>query len=168
MIRSARQGMPDDAENLHATAVVLEEAAILVTGESGSGKTHLALSLLGAWQAQGRFARLLADDQVFVMNRRGRLLARVPAATAGLAEVSGRVVAMPHVPQAEICLVVDLGGGAVPPGAAPTVTLKGVELPVLRLGRRPDESAFIAISAALAAICNRLSARKRVDCACFG
>ena len=54
--------MPD---NLHASAVVLGDRGIVIAGESGAGKTQLALELLSHARSFGLFARLVADDQIF-------------------------------------------------------------------------------------------------------
>ncbi|MGE0279786.1 MAG: HPr kinase/phosphorylase [Rhizobiaceae bacterium] len=75
------------AINRHATAVILADRGVLITGASGSGKTALALTLMQHAAADGRFARLVADDQVFLFGGAGRLLVRAPATIAGLVEV---------------------------------------------------------------------------------
>ena len=60
---------------LHASAVVIGEAGILIRGPSGAGKSSLALALIGLARQQGRFARLIADDRTEIAVRAGRLLA---------------------------------------------------------------------------------------------
>lgn len=77
------------AGNLHATALVAGDRGILVTGPSGAGKTTLALALTDAFGGRGRFARLVADDQVLVRAVGGRVVAEAPATIEGLAEVAG-------------------------------------------------------------------------------
>jgi hypothetical protein len=101
--------------NIHATCVRLERAArafdapsgagVLLLGKSGSGKSDLALRLIG------RGARLVADDRTELRCERGRLVARAPAKIAGLIELRGvGIVAMPRALSAPIALVVDLSG----------------------------------------------------------
>jgi serine kinase of HPr protein (carbohydrate metabolism regulator) len=76
-------------ENIHATALLIGDRGILVSGASGSGKTTLALALVEHCRPRGLFARLVGDDQLFVEGYAGRLVCRAPAAIAGLAEVPG-------------------------------------------------------------------------------
>ncbi|MBX3530540.1 MAG: HPr kinase/phosphorylase [Rhizobiaceae bacterium] len=75
--------------NLHACAVVLGRTGLLVTGASGSGKTELCLGLIAACRAEGVFARLVSDDQVFLSIRSGRLVVNAPQTIAGLVELRG-------------------------------------------------------------------------------
>jgi RNase adaptor protein for sRNA GlmZ degradation len=88
---------------LHATCVALGGAAVLLRGPSGAGKSDLALRLI----ADG--ARLVADDQVELWAEDGRLLARAPAAIAGLMEVRGvGIVPAPALAAAPVELLADL------------------------------------------------------------
>lgn len=91
--------------NVHGTALVLGECGILVMGPSGSGKTTLALELIERFRSQGRFARLIGDDQLFVENQTGRLVCYAPPAICGLVEVHG--LGVRHLP-AERAAVIDL------------------------------------------------------------
>jgi hypothetical protein len=75
---------------VHASVVLVGARAILIQGPSGSGKSRLALALIEAAQSgRLRFARLVADDRVALEACHGRLVARPPAALAGLIEVRG-------------------------------------------------------------------------------
>lgn len=76
-------------ENIHATALLIGERGILVTGASGSGKTALALALIDHCHRRGLFARLVGDDQLFVEAHAGRLVCRAPVTIEGLIEVPG-------------------------------------------------------------------------------
>lgn len=88
---------------LHASCVDFEGIGILLRGPSGAGKSDLALRLIDAG------ATLIADDQVLLEARGGRLVARTPDALAGLIEVRGvGVVELPHRRQAPVGLVVEL------------------------------------------------------------
>lgn len=79
------------------------QAGILLLGESGSGKSDLALRLIAAG------ASLVADDRVELFARDGALWARAPAQLAGLLETRGvGIVALPFTPQACVTLVVQL------------------------------------------------------------
>jgi len=153
MIRSAREGIPDDAVNLHASVVVLDAGAVMIRGRPGAGKTHLALELIDEWQRKGRFARLLADDQVFVMRRDGRLTARTPHAIAGLAEMRGvGIVEVPHEPAAQVDLVVDLVEQDAPDTPLSTVRIEAVDLPLLTLRHRDTAASCVSVARALATI----------------
>lgn len=79
--------------NVHATAIVIGTRGLLFIGPSGSGKSMLAFSCLAAARRQGSFAALVADDQVFISQEGGRLLAHRPATIAGLIELRGSGIA---------------------------------------------------------------------------
>jgi HPr kinase/phosphorylase len=99
--------------NIHASCVVLgdagesfgapPDAGVLIMGESGSGKSDLALRLIE------RGAQLVADDRTELFAQNGVLMARAPAALAGLMEARGLgIVALPFAAQARITLAVTL------------------------------------------------------------
>lgn len=139
--------------NYHASLVILDDRGVLITGPSGSGKTMLALRLLSHGTAQRRFARLVADDQVFLEASGGRLIGRAPATIAGLAEARG---CGPAPIEYEKAAVIDLVVQLVPANLAPryrqteSIRLEGIELPILQLPERDAESALFAIAAHLA------------------
>lgn len=92
-------------EQVHASCVAVDGLGVLIRGAPGGGKSDLAARLID----QG--AQLVADDRVDLVCRDGALLARAPAAIAGLLEVRGvgilRMVALAEV---RVGLVVDLVG----------------------------------------------------------
>ncbi|MBI3436575.1 MAG: HPr kinase/phosphatase C-terminal domain-containing protein [Proteobacteria bacterium] len=102
--------MPRDQPTLHASAVLLGARGVLIRGPSGCGKSRLAWALVeAARHPGGLFARLIADDRVHVVASHGRLVARAPAALAGLIEIRGLGIRrLPYEPCAVIDLVVDL------------------------------------------------------------
>ena len=88
-----------EAAALHASCVAREGAGVLLLGPSGSGKSDLALRLIG------RGFILVGDDRVTLTDG---LLRPVPS-LAGLLEVRGLgVVRLPFLPQARLALVVRL------------------------------------------------------------
>jgi serine kinase of HPr protein (carbohydrate metabolism regulator) len=95
---------------VHASAVLTGARAVLIRGPAGSGKSGLAMALIaGAQTGLLRFARLVADDRVLLEAHHGRLLARPPAALAGLIEVRGvGIRRVEYEPAAVVGLVVDL------------------------------------------------------------
>src|SRR5499425_3681006 len=101
--------MPERA-TIHASAVLVGARAVLIRGPAGSGKSRLALNLIQA-ASNGVliFARLVADDRVHVQAIHDRLIARPPAALAGLLEVRGLgIQQLPYEPTAVVSWVVDL------------------------------------------------------------
>lgn len=118
---------------VHGTCVAIGGNAVLLRGAPGSGKSDLALRLLGRVHLG---ARLVADDQVMLTRRGAALWAQAPAEIAGQMEVRGvGVVLMPALAEARLRLVLDLPApgakGAVPrmPEAA-FCTIDGVRLPL--------------------------------------
>jgi serine kinase of HPr protein (carbohydrate metabolism regulator) len=137
---------------IHASAVLTGNRAALIRGPSGSGKSHLALSLLDA-AASGRlrFARLVADDRIELTACQGKLLLRPPATLAGLIEVRGvgiRRVAFESVAVAG--LVVDLDAADAERIPAPSAEV--TELCGISLRRLPVPAGADALAAVLALV----------------
>jgi serine kinase of HPr protein (carbohydrate metabolism regulator) len=90
------------------------------------------------------FARLVADDRVFLETSAGRLLARPPEALAGLIEIRGLGIrGLPHEPVATVGLVVDLAapdGSRYPTAGVEQTIIGGIALP--RLAVAPDMQPF--------------------------
>ena len=80
---------------VHGTVVAIEGEAMLLRGPPGAGKSDLALRLIDGG------ARLVADDQALLRRADNQVLARAPAAIAGLIEVRG--VGILRVDPAEAC-----------------------------------------------------------------
>jgi serine kinase of HPr protein (carbohydrate metabolism regulator) len=99
-------------ERMHATAIAVGEDGVLLRGDSGAGKSDLALRLvLGPplAAAGGRAIALVADDQVLVETRGGCLVARAPGVLSGWIEARGLgIVEIPCRAEATLALVVDL------------------------------------------------------------
>ena len=88
---------------IHATAIAIDEQAILLCGESGSGKSDLALRLI----EQG--AQLVSDDRAELINRGAELVAFPPPSIKGLLEVRELGVLRFHsIDSAIVRLVVEL------------------------------------------------------------
>ncbi len=142
------------AENLHASAVAIGEAGILIRGASGAGKSSLALALIGLARAQGRFARLVADDRTAIAPSAGRLVARPVPPLAGLIERRGLgLTPEPHLSAVVIRLVVDCGAEPqrMPEPEELVETLAGIALPRLQVpGRAGDERLVLAALALFA------------------
>lgn len=91
-------------ERIHATAVAKDGRAALLIGESGRGKSDLALRLID------RGFQLVADDQVWLEPRpNGTIIARTEPRLAGTIEIRGLgLMKVPHITQAPVYLVVNL------------------------------------------------------------
>jgi HPr kinase/phosphorylase len=113
---------------LHATCVAIGGRGVLIEGPSGSGKSDLALRLIDGG------ARLVADDQVEVAARDGRLHARAPDPLVGLIEARGQgLFRLDPLPEAPLDLAVTLAPPAERLPEPATRTLLGVDLPLVAL-----------------------------------
>ncbi len=133
---------------MHASCVLVGRSAVLIRGNSGSGKSRLALALIEALPAR---ARLVADDRVHLVAANGRLLASAPDAIKGQIEIRGiGLRAVDYEPLALVTLVVDLGA----PDAArmPEDAARSVEISGVILSRLPVAAGEAALPGVLAAI----------------
>ena len=140
------------ATNFHGVAVVLGDRGVLIAGPSGSGKTGLSLALIAHVRSSGWFARLVADDQVFLEARNGKPVCAAPAAIAGLAEIRGigpRPVAFE--PRSRIDLLVRLAGRGQAPRfqEAETEMLERCATPCLTLSGDDRQAALFAVASYL-------------------
>jgi HPr kinase/phosphorylase len=137
---------------LHASAVVIGEAGILIRGPSGAGKSSLALALIGLAQARGHFSRLVADDRTEVTVRAGRLLAAPVPPIEGMIERRGLgLTPEPHLAAVVIRLVIDCGAepARMPEPEALVETIAGVTLPRLTLLPKAGDEGLILTALAL-------------------
>ena len=126
-------------ELVHGTCVALGQSAALLRGESGSGKSDLALRFL-ALPAEGALRpQLVADDQVWVEpDAKGALIASAPETIAGKIEIRGLGIReLPFISQARLVLVCDLVDAdqvpRMPPDPFALTTLAGAAVASLRL-----------------------------------
>ena len=133
------------SETLHATTVVKDGRAVLISGRSGSGKSDLALRLID------RGADLVSDDYTIVRRIGGKLLASAPPNIAGKLEVRGiGIVELPASGDAPVCMMVDLSQEVERmPAAAGPVVVAGVSVPVVALSGL-EASAPVKVEVALA------------------
>lgn len=125
---------------IHASALVLGEAGVLIRGPSGAGKSSLTLALLALADDRKLFARLIGDDRVLIRSNSRRILARGAPKVYGLVEKRGYgIVEAPTELCAIVRLVVDLlprheRSARLPDQGALTASLGEVELPRLTFG----------------------------------
>lgn len=94
------------AANHHCTVIRAGETGIMIEGAAGSGKTSLALGLIEALQARGIEALLVCDDQAFVGDENGKLVAHAPVSIRGKAELRGfGIVDLPYRQSTELHLL---------------------------------------------------------------
>ncbi len=115
-------------ERLHGSAVAIDGMGVLLLGQSGSGKSDLALRLID------RGAQLVADDIIEAEQEQGALWVSPPPRLAGLIELRGLGIhQISHCPRARAILAFDLDR---PPLRLPEVQpriIAGVTLPALPL-----------------------------------
>ncbi|SMR83313.1 Hpr(Ser) kinase/phosphatase [Aliiroseovarius halocynthiae] len=88
----------------HATTVAVDGAAVMITGPSGSGKSALALELIGLG------ALLVADDLSQIVMQDDAPVVIAPPELPGVIEARGvGLINVPHCPEAQLKLVVDMG-----------------------------------------------------------
>jgi HPr kinase/phosphorylase len=139
--------------SVHATALVIGEAGVLVRGPSGSGKSALALALLALASDRKLFARLIGDDRVSISSNNQRIQVRGTPNIQGLIERRGYgIVEAPTEPCAIVRLVVDLlphhqPSARLPDDAARKAFLAGIPAPRLIFDgdSRPIERAYAVL-----------------------
>lgn len=125
--------MTDTSDILHATTIAVAGKGVLIRGQSGTGKSALALALLA------RGADLIADDRTQIDRVGDALIARAPDAIAGLIEA--RYVGLINVPAVgptPLALVIDMD--RIEQDRLPHVhsqTVLGVPLPCLHKAETP-------------------------------
>jgi HPr kinase/phosphorylase len=116
---------------LHATCIARARQGVLLQGKPGSGKSDLALRLMGLG------CELVADDQVQLRISEEGLFASPPPELEGLLEVRGiGLVKVPYRFRVPVALVVHLLAPESVETRLPeaqTTALLGVQLPVISL-----------------------------------
>lgn len=137
-------------ELIHATALVVGDRGIIITGASGSGKSSIANALIDRASAGARYATLISDDQCLLQAISGRLICTAPETLRGGVEVRGSGLhQVAFEPRAVIHLLVHL----VEPAQAPRMQgnthahLQGVAITQLTLVAGEVESACRSIEA---------------------
>ena len=93
---------------IHATTLQLGAHGVMLLGDSGSGKSDLALRLI----AEG--ALLVSDDQTLITISDGRLIASAPKTIAGRIEARHLgILPAPQIESAVVRLAAKLTGGPI-------------------------------------------------------
>ena len=153
--------------SIHASAVLVENRAVLIRGPSGAGKSHLAFNLILAGRAgQIPPAVLIGDDRVHLWVSQGQLLVRPARELAGLIEVRGLGIRRcDFAGEAVIGLVVDLSAAdakRLPPREALLTYISGVEIPRIPVGL--GYSPLPMVVAALTTATDLENTRPAADC----
>jgi HPr kinase/phosphorylase len=132
--------MTPNGPTIHASAVLVDDRAVLIRGPSGSGKSRLVFDIILAGQArQLPEAMLVGDDRVHLDVRDGRLWVRPAPELAGLLEIRGLGIRRLDCATAGVVgLVVDLDSAdaaRMPASKALQTTVNGVELPRIPVGK---------------------------------
>lgn len=116
-----------DALNLHASCVAWSGRGILIIGPSGSGKSSLALSLMGLGCA------LVSDDRTDLVREGGAVIASAPASIRGRVEARGiGILRAEAIDASRLVCVIDMGRTEtrrLPP--IRRTELLGIDLPLL-------------------------------------
>jgi HPr kinase/phosphorylase len=127
------------AASVHASAVLVENCAVLIRGPSGSGKSRLAFDLILAGRAgQIPQAVLVGDDRVHLDASDGQLMVRPARELAGLIEMRGLGIRRcEFAAEAMVGLVVDLSAPdaeRLPPPEALQTRIHGIKIPRIPVG----------------------------------
>jgi HPr kinase/phosphorylase len=153
--------------SVHASAVLVDNRAVLIRGPSGSGKSHLAFDLILAGRAgQIPKAVLIGDDRVHLQASNGQLMVRPARELAGLIEIRGLGIRRcAFAEQAIVGLLVDLSAedaGRLPASEALEANIAGVMIPRIPVGL--GFAPLPMVIAALTMTASSPSEQPAVDC----
>lgn len=134
------KGTRGDPLYVHATAIAIGAAGILISGRSKSGKSHLAEALLALARAHGLEAFLVGDDRIGLIAEASGLVAMPHPAIAGLIERRGTgIFVVPHRAEVRVALEIALdANGPAEPETDRAQRLPGFFLLRLTTGEQPD------------------------------
>ncbi|MCZ4272008.1 HPr kinase/phosphorylase [Maritalea porphyrae] len=103
--------MSKEPENVFGTGITYDGYGILLRGQSGAGKSLLALDLLDRAENFNKEAFLISDDRVLLHVDGDDVMCSSPPQIAGQIELRGcGVIERPTTDQTKIHLVIDLVG----------------------------------------------------------
>lgn len=124
--------MSQNQHNVFATCITYDGYGILLRGNSGAGKSLLALDLLDRAEMKGYEAFLISDDRVLLEVVDGELICIAPPQIAGQIELRGcGVVERPSIEKHKVHLVIDLVQemDRMPENEEFEIEVEGVQLP---------------------------------------
>jgi serine kinase of HPr protein (carbohydrate metabolism regulator) len=153
--------------SVHASAVLVENRAVLIRGPSGAGKSHLAFDLILAGRSgQLPPAVLVGDDRVHLEASNGQLVVRPVRELAGLIEIRGLGIRRcDFTGEAIVGLVIDLSAAdaeRLPPPEALQTHICGVQIPRIPVGA--SYAALPLVVAALTMTASSSSTQPSADC----
>jgi HPr kinase/phosphorylase len=153
--------------SVHASAVLVENRAVLIRGPSGAGKSRLAFDLILAGRSgQIPPAVLVGDDRVHLEASGGQVVVRPARGLAGLIEIRGLGIRRcAFAAQAIVGLVIDLSAADAERLPAPETLLTriyGVSIPRIPIGR--GYAPLPLIVAALTTTASSVSSHPSDDC----
>ncbi|GHE54454.1 hypothetical protein GCM10019059_12170 [Camelimonas fluminis] len=143
----AMRQQSEEATSVHASCVLLDDRGLLILGDSGAGKTTLALGLLDRWRRAGRFARMVADDRTMLWTSGRRVLGRSHPRIAGDYELFGYGIQETTYERAAViraavwCQSDD--GPRYPDDAAPQWRHGAMSLPMISLGKNHQRELLV-------------------------
>ncbi len=91
------------SKTLHSTSVVIEDSGVLIVGDSGSGKSDLALRLIDSG------ATLISDDVTICKKNKDSIFLFPALQTKGLLEVREiGIMTVPYIDNIKLLLIVEL------------------------------------------------------------
>lgn len=97
-----------ELKRVHSSAIVLEDNGILIIGDSGSGKSDLALRLIDSG------ATLISDDVTICEKKKNLIYLSAPSETKGLLEVREvGIITVPFVEGIILRMIVKLEDGGL-------------------------------------------------------
>jgi HPr kinase/phosphorylase len=153
--------------SVHASAVLVENRAVLIRGPSGAGKSRLAFDLVLAGRSgQIPKAVLVGDDRVHLDTHDGQIVVRPARELAGLIEIRGLGIRRCEFSGSAIVgLVVDLCAAdaeRLPPAETLVARIFGVKIPRIAVGE--GYAALPLVVAALTTTEGSISTLPSTDC----
>jgi HPr kinase/phosphorylase len=151
--------------SVHASAVLVQNRAVLIRGPSGAGKSRLAFDLILAGRSgQIPPAMLIGDDRVHLEANQGQLMVRPARELAGLIEIRGLGIrSLDFTEKAVVGLVIDLSAEdaeRLPPADALQTRISGVQIPRIPVAK--NYAALPLVVAALTTTGNSIAADLRL------
>jgi serine kinase of HPr protein (carbohydrate metabolism regulator) len=142
----------EPTESVHATAVLVGDRGVLISGNSGAGKSSIANELMRRAGARDAFAAVISDDRCVLRAASGRLICNGPNSLQGGLEVRGSGLhRVDCEPAGVIHLVVELvdSSQAIRFADDTKTVIAGISIPSLALPERAIEAVCRAVEARL-------------------